>query len=57
MDLKSGVWVLFEGEEGAGVGVKREWFRAITEELFNINNGLFITTRTGQYSPAQYKSV
>eukprot|EP01130_Rhizamoeba_saxonica_P013237 TRINITY_DN5622_c0_g1_i2.p1 TRINITY_DN5622_c0_g1~~TRINITY_DN5622_c0_g1_i2.p1 ORF type:complete len:738 (+),score=157.21 TRINITY_DN5622_c0_g1_i2:447-2660(+) len=45
--LKSQMWVKFEGEEGVGAGVIREWFHMITREMFDVNNALFRLTVNG----------
>jgi hypothetical protein len=39
--LKGNFRISFAGEEGVGAGVRREWFRIISQEMFNPDNALF----------------
>ena len=34
--------VKFDGENGVGAGVRREWFQVIAEEMFDENYALFV---------------
>ncbi|GBG64152.1 hypothetical protein CBR_g40851 [Chara braunii] len=40
--LKEGLVVQFAMEEGAGIGVLREWFMLMSREIFNQENALFL---------------
>jgi E3 ubiquitin-protein ligase HACE1 len=55
--LKGELNVRFEGEDGVGAGVKREWFRVLSNEMFNPDYALFInsgTANTFQPNPKSY---
>ena len=43
--------VVFEGEEGSGAGVRREWFDEVSAELFNPDNALFLRCNDGTLQP------
>jgi E3 ubiquitin-protein ligase HUWE1 len=41
----------FEGEAGAGAGVRREWFQLTAREMFNPDNALFTPCAEGTFQP------
>ena len=43
--------IRFEGEEGVGGGIKREYFKIISQELLNPNYCLFIDTPNLSFQP------
>lgn len=45
--LRGHFTVGFLNEEGVGAGVRREWFHAISQELFNPDNALFVQSAEG----------
>ena len=49
--------VIFEGEEGSGAGVRREWFAETSKEIFNPNNALFLLCHDGTLQPNPASSI
>jgi E3 ubiquitin-protein ligase HUWE1 len=55
--LKGEFNVRFEGEDGVGAGIRREWFRVLAAEMFNPDTALFKAsgnTNTFQPNPKSY---
>ncbi|GAB5367051.1 hypothetical protein AAMO2058_001196800 [Amorphochlora amoebiformis] len=50
--LTNGISVSFEGEEGIGDGVTRNWFQAVSKALFNPHNALWENTMTPPHGHA-----
>lgn len=49
--------IVFDGEEGSGAGVRREWFDEISKELFDPNNALFLFCHDGTLQPNPHSGI
>lgn len=45
------ITVNFDGEQGQGAGVEREWLASLSKELYNPNNALFRVCNDGNLQP------
>lgn len=49
-DIKKGLRIVFEGEEGVDAGgLKKEWFLLLVREVFNPDHGMFVYDEDSQY--------
>lgn len=56
--LKKNISIKFEGEEGMGLGVVREWFDILSKEILNPDYGLFTQSADGcTFQPNSNSSI
>ncbi|KAL2021172.1 hypothetical protein VTK56DRAFT_7478 [Thermocarpiscus australiensis] len=49
-DIKKGLKIIFQGEEGVDAGgLRKEWFLLLVRELFNPDHGMFLYDEDSQY--------
>ena len=56
-NLKKNLQIEFENEMGTGKGVRREWFNLLSNQLFNIDNGLFFQNYNHAFQPSPISKI